>query len=87
MRVVILADADSIYCKEYIEYVLLEKYEVLIITGCNKRYRQYYRENGVKVLIWMPPQTLEERLADRISDKIRRDDIFHVQYVEPRILK
>lgn len=87
MRVVILTIADSIYCKEYVEHVLLGQYEVLIISDRNKKYCRYYKENGVKVIIWHPPQTLAEMFTDRTADIINSDDIFHVHYVEPRTLK
>ncbi len=87
MKVVILTNADSIYCKEYVEHVLLGQYEVLIISDCNKKYRRYYKENGIKIITWQPPQTLGEIFADRIADIINSDDIFHVHYVDPRTLK
>lgn len=87
MRVVMLVNADSIFCKEYVEHVLLGKYEVLIISNRNKRYRNYYRANGIEVLHWTPSPTFVGRLTDGIANKIKKDDIFHVHYVEPRTLK
>ena len=87
MRVVLLTNADSLYCKKYVEHVLIGKYDVLIISTCNKKYRRYYKENGVEVLIWAPEPTFAGRMMDRIADKIHRDDIFHVHYVEPERLK
>lgn len=87
MRVVLLTDADSIYCKKYVEHVLIGKYKVLIISTRNKKYRRYYKENDVEVLIWAPEPTLAGRFTDRIADRIHRDDIFHVHYVEPERLR
>ncbi len=36
MRVVLLINADSIFCKEYVEYVLFGKYETLIVSRDRK---------------------------------------------------
>lgn len=85
--VLITTEANSIFIKEYVENVLLGRYDVLLVTNECRKYRRFYRENGVKVVVWNPPKTFALRPAGRISDKIRRDDIIHVHYVEPNYLR
>lgn len=83
MKVVLLTNADSIFCKEYVEYVLLGKFEILIVSPNNRQYRQYYKENGIKVLHYLD----SEMLAKRLEGQICSNDIFHVHYVDGRVLK
>ncbi len=83
MRVVLLINADSIFCKEYVEYVLFGKYETLIVSRVNTQYRQYYRENGIKVLCY----SNIEKLVEKLEKKICSDDIFHVHYVNIQDLR
>ena len=87
MRIVIFSNADSIWCKEYIEYVLLGRYEVLIISGVNKKYRRYYKESGVKVICLNLSANNIVNVSKHIASQICRDDILHVHYVNPKILK
>ena len=87
MRIVIFSNADSIWCKEYIEHVLLGKYEVLIISGVNKKYQRYYKENGIKVMCLDFSKNNVVGVSMNIASQIRRDDILHVHYVNSNILK
>ncbi len=84
MKVILLIDANSIYCKEYIENVLLGKYEVIVLSyEYNRRFRKYYKENGIR--IWDSPDI--NKLLKIAENQITNDDIFHVHYVNPYILK
>lgn len=87
MRIVVFSNADSIWCKEYIENVLIGKYDVLLISGLNKKYRRFYRENRVKVMHMDFSSNDVVSISRRIASQIRHDDIFHVHYVNFRILK
>lgn len=84
MRVILLIDANSIYCKEYIENILLGKYEVIVLSyEYNRRFRKYYKDNGIKV--WDSPDI--NKLLKKAEKQINSDDIFHVHFVNPHILK
>ena len=83
MKVILLTNADSIFCKEYVKYVLLGKFEVLIVSSTNKQYCNYYLENGIKVLCY----SNVDKLAKQLENKVCSDDIFHVHYVETNLLK
>jgi hypothetical protein len=84
MKVILLIDANSIYCKEYIENVLLGKYEVIVLSyQYNRRFRKYYKENGIRV--WDSPDVNE--LLKKAEKQITSNDIFHVHFVNPCMLK
>lgn len=87
MRVVVFSNADSVWCKEYIEYVLSGQYEVLLISGVNKKYRRFYREKGVKVLCMNFSAGNTAYVSGKLASQVHRDDIFHIHYVNPKILK
>ena len=85
MRVVVVSNADSVWCKEYIEYVLSGQYEVLLISGVNKKYRRFYREKGVKVLCMNFSAGNTAYVSGKLASQVHRDDIFHIHYVNPKI--
>lgn len=54
---VVLGDSNSIFVKQYVEYVLLKKYNVILLQEgyLSDNYRKFYMDNGVNIeQMWYP---------------------------------
>lgn len=88
-KIVLLANADSLWTKEYVENVLVNDFEIFIISEFNGKYSKFYLERGVQVFeVGTYPSNrniIKKRFfkskIDKISKIIDNADIFHVHYV------
>lgn len=72
-KVGIIADADSIYIKKYIEYVLLPlKMEFVIFSNTNSKFSDYYAENNVSIVDYSVRKCSVERRTyfDKLIDSV-----------------
>lgn len=88
MRILLIGDADSVWIKEYCANVLVPAgYSIVISTHNNDRFADYYKKNGIRVLL----QRWETEHSGRISRvtwlieemirlKTEQYDYVHVQY-------
>lgn len=94
-RVAIIANADSFWVQRYISNVAVPLgQKVYLISASNTKYKQYYKENGIKVVTTRPAAGKTGRLAGIKTSrntvravKAIKPDVIHVHYAYPHILR
>ena len=92
-KILIIGESDSVYIKEYVEYMLKENtsLEFSILTMAKNRYLDFYKNKGVKVFLMEGYHesnfrlTLYHKFLLRILKE--RYDYIHVQGAEYNALK
>ncbi len=95
MNIVFLGDADSFWMKEYINQIFEKNGpDIIIVTNRNNKFRKLYEEIGIKVYVIPKKKRITNLVStykvnknvSLISKKIGAIDIFHVQYVDFKLL-
>ncbi len=92
-KILIIGESDSVYIKEYVEYMLKENssLDFSILTMAKNRYLDFYKDNGIKVILmedYSNPNfklTIYHKFLINILKE--RYDFIHVQAVSYNALK
>lgn len=87
VKILLIGNADSVWIKEYCDYILHgEKYEVTIFSLYNSVYKNFYRDNNIKIIIGDSRVSKGRigRLFSKVKDVMclrkNKYDYIHVHY-------